>query len=160
MNRTTLILMPIVSLALLGCEDKSAPATKGAPPAAPKPAATGAAPAATGAEKPSSPIGALTNAATELKDKAVSAFTTKFDDVKKQIAGLKDKASTVPETTKSAYTSAMSSLDGLVKDAEGKLSELKSATGDAVKKAQDAFDGVMTKINESIAIAQKALAPK
>jgi hypothetical protein len=161
MKTALLAAMAGLTLCVVACEEKPAPSTpKPATPAPAKPA-TGAAPTgAAGAlesvkEGASSAASTAGAAATELRDKAVAAFSSKYDDFKMQIATLQDKAKDVPAVAKGAFDSAMTQLNTLTKDVEAKLVELKSASGDTVKSLQDSIDGLWPKIQEQITAAQK-----
>jgi hypothetical protein len=162
MNKLVIATIPSLAFLVAGCDEKPAapakPAAKsntGAAPAAP----SGASSLDTLKEKANSAAASASSSASQLKDQAVAAFSTTYDDIKKQISGLKDKAPTVPDSVKTTYNSAMTSLDNLVKEADAKFEQLKASHPDEFQKAKDAVDSVVAKIKDGIASAQKTLSP-
>lgn len=155
----------IAGLALAGCDDKpAAPKTNptpskpaATPPATNPPAAAPSAGAPTGNLLDAAKEKANAAAATELRDKAVAALSSKYDEFKMQIATLQDKAKDVPAVAKAAFDTAITQLNTLTKDVESKLVELKNASGDAVKTLQTSIEGAWPKIQEHLATAEKAL---
>lgn len=167
MKTAAVAVMAGIALFVGACEEKpapkpAAPAVKPAPSDTPKTNA----PAATGntlesiKKEASGAAGAAGAAATELRDKAVVTFSSKYDDFKMQIATLQDKAKDVPAAAKAAFDSAMTQVNTLTKDVEGKLTELKNASGETVKKLQDSIEGLWPKVQEQITAAEKALSGK
>jgi hypothetical protein len=161
-----------LTLGLTSCEER--PASSTPKPATPSPAAKPATPpaavtpppattpsvtapgGATGAME-AAKQGTATAAANELRDKALAALSTKYDEFKMQVATLQEKATEVPAAAKAAFDGAMSQLNSLTKNVETKLVELKNASGEAIKTVQDSIDAAWPKIQEQITAAEKAL---